>query len=331
MKKRIFSVLLIFTLVFCTAFSASAVVPIDETEVYQKMIALKAEYPEGMRWTNENYYRWNGGYYSGGYGCAGFAFILSDAAFGDRPARFVYDVSIDKVRVGDILRINGDTHSVIVLEVHSNYVIIAEGNYNSSIHWGRRLSKEQVAAADYIMTRYPEIPFYDVNESDYYYDAVKWALESGVTEGTDETHFSPHISCTRGQVVTFLWRANGSPEPKTTATPFKDVSSRDYFYKAVLWALENGITAGTSATEFSPDEVCSRAQVITFIWRTKGKPQYNGTNNFKDVSSNDYFYHPVLWAYNSGIANSTSYRYFSPNDMCPRAQIVTFLYNAQAQ
>ncbi len=125
--------------------------------VYQRMMRLKAQYPNGMRWTNDDYYEWKGGVFSGGYGCAGFVFILSDAAFDDAPAREIYDdITIDKVRVGDILRINHDTHSVIVLEVHENYVITAEGNYNSSIRWGGKLSKARVESADYILTRYPE-------------------------------------------------------------------------------------------------------------------------------------------------------------------------------
>lgn len=124
--------------------------------IYNAMIALKEQYPEGTRYTNADFYRWKGGYYYGGYGCAGFAFMLSDAAFGDLPARFYYDYS--KIRVGDILRVNGDTHSVIVLEVHESYVIVAEGNYNSSVHWGRRITREEIndGSTVHAMTRYPE-------------------------------------------------------------------------------------------------------------------------------------------------------------------------------
>lgn len=121
--------------------------------IYNAMIAQKAAFPEGMHWDNGNFYAWHGGIYSGGYGCAGFAFALSDAAFGNAPARMHYDPSA--VRVGDIVRMNGDTHSVIVLEVNSDHVIIAEGNYNSSIHWGRKISKAELAAStDNIITRY---------------------------------------------------------------------------------------------------------------------------------------------------------------------------------
>lgn len=128
---------------------------LSEKTVYEKMIAMQNEYPEGMPWTNDNYYAWNGGIYSGGYGCAGFAFMLSDAAFGTLPARMHTDFS--KIRVGDILRINYDTHSVIVLEVKSDSVIIAEGNYNSSIHWGREIPRSEIEqSGEYVLTRYPE-------------------------------------------------------------------------------------------------------------------------------------------------------------------------------
>lgn len=123
-----------------------------ESAVYQAMIALKAQYPEGMRWTNDDFRAWNGGIYSGGFGCAGFAFMLSDAAFGKAPARMHYDFG--SVRAGDIVRMNGDTHSVIILEVRDNSVIVAEGNYNSSIHWGREISKAELAAGDNVITRY---------------------------------------------------------------------------------------------------------------------------------------------------------------------------------
>jgi hypothetical protein len=127
----------------------------SETFVYDSMIALKEQYPEGMRWTNDNYYAWNGGIYSGGYGCYGFAFTLSDAAFGNLPARKHTD--FNNIRVGDIIRINNDTHAVIVLSVDGTGIIIAEGNYNSSIHWGRAFSLEQIkTVGDYILTRYPE-------------------------------------------------------------------------------------------------------------------------------------------------------------------------------
>ncbi|NLD84292.1 MAG: hypothetical protein GX637_09010, partial [Clostridiales bacterium] len=133
----------------------SALAAPTASSVYASMIALKDEYYEGRPWTNDNFYAWKGGIFSGGYGCAGFAFILSDAAFGSLPARQISDVHFDDVRVGDILRINGNTHSVVVLQKYSDHVTLAEGNYNASIHWGRSYSKASVEAADYYLTRYP--------------------------------------------------------------------------------------------------------------------------------------------------------------------------------
>ncbi|MDD6328776.1 MAG: hypothetical protein PUA62_10065, partial [Lachnospiraceae bacterium] len=160
-----------------TIYGATTPVP-TEAEAYQKMIAMKSSYPEGMTWTNANYYAWKGGVYTGGYGCAGFSFLLSDAAFGDLPATMIYDITISDVRVGDILRINNDAHSVIVLEVYSDHVVIAEGNYNSSIHWGRTLTAAEVANATYMMTRYP-VEEYDTG------DGFKYVVLGNAVKITD--------------------------------------------------------------------------------------------------------------------------------------------------
>ena len=127
----------------------------EQGELYKKMIELKKQYPEGMSWTNENFYQWKGGVYTIGYGCTGFTFILSDAAFGDLPARKHYD--FNNLRIGDILRMNNDTHSVIIMKMTDTTITLAEGNYNSSIHWGRKLLIEDAKSQlDYIITRYPE-------------------------------------------------------------------------------------------------------------------------------------------------------------------------------
>ena len=211
------ALLMIFSLMTTLALAAAP----SESEVYKAMVALKSDYPEGMVWTNDNGYSWKGGIFSTGYGCAGFAFILSDAAFGDLPARMVSDFSYADIRVGDILRINDDSHSVIVLEKHSDHVVIAEGNYNSSIHWGRKLDRSDVEHANYILTRYPENantdppkpvetvkPFTDVPVTAYYADAVAWAVGQGITTGYSGTDlFGAGDACLREQVVTFLFRA----------------------------------------------------------------------------------------------------------------------------
>lgn len=170
-------------------------------------------------------------------------------------------------------------------------------------------------------------PFMDVSEGVYYYDPVLWAVQNNVTTGTSMTTFSPDDGCTRAQVVTFLWRAAGEPSPASSINPFSDVKSGTYYYNAVLWAVENGITNGTSNTTFSPDDTCIRAQIVTFLWRYEGKPIPASTNNpFIDVKTSAYFGNAVLWAVENGITYGTSTTTFSPDDTCTRAQVVTFLY-----
>lgn len=174
----------------------------------------------------------------------------------------------------------------------------------------------------------PTNPFVDVAEGTYYYDPVLWAVANGITSGVDATHFDPNGTCTRAHAVTFLWRAAGQPEPKTTQMPFKDVKAGSYYEKAVLWAVENKITNGTSTTTFSPDKNCTRAQIVTFLWRSEGEPYASDSNNpFTDIASG-YYMDAVFWAVKEGITNGTTPTTFSPNDRCTRAQIVTFIYRA---
>ena len=173
-----------------------------------------------------------------------------------------------------------------------------------------------------------ENPFTDVKTGDYFYDPVLWALthEPQITDGMTETTFAPAETCTRGQVVTFLWRAMGCAEPTKTDNPFSDVAGGDYFYKAVLWAVEKGITDGTSATTFSPNDPCTRAHVVTFLWRAENKPNGGSKNPFTDVAVDEYYTDAVLWAVEKGITDGTSDTTFSPAEPCTRGQIVTFLY-----
>lgn len=173
--------------------------------------------------------------------------------------------------------------------------------------------------------------FVDVPASAYYYDAVLWAAEQGITGGTDATHFSPDGVCTRAQAVTFLWRAAGSPAPSTTAMPFTDVAADSYYYNAVLWAMENGITVGTSSTTFSPDLNCSRAHIMTFLWRSEKSPAAGSVNPFTDVSADAYYADAVLWAVKESVTNGTSSATFSPDADCTRAQIVTFIWRTLAR
>ena len=171
--------------------------------------------------------------------------------------------------------------------------------------------------------------FVDVATGSYYEDAVDWAVENGITKGTDDTHFSPDGICTRAQAVTFLWRAAGSPAAKSSTMPFTDVKAGSYYYDAVLWAVENGITKGTSDTMFSPDANCSRAQIVTFLWRSQKSPAAGTANPFADVKSTAYYADAVLWAVKEDITKGTTNTTFSPDADCTRAQIVTFLWRCK--
>ena len=171
--------------------------------------------------------------------------------------------------------------------------------------------------------------FVDVATGSYYEDAVDWAVENGITKGTDNTHFSPDGICTRAQAATFLWRAAGSPKPETRTMPFTDVPAGSYYYDAVLWAVENGITKGTSNTTFSPNMTCTRAQIVTFLWRSEKSPAAGTANLFVDVKSTVYYADAVLWAVKEDITKGTTNTTFSPDADCTRAQIVTFLWRCK--
>ena len=170
--------------------------------------------------------------------------------------------------------------------------------------------------------------FVDVPADAYYYDAVLWAAENGITGGVDDTHFAPNATCTRAQAVTFLWRAAGSPAPKSDVNPFTDVKAGSYYYDAVLWAVENGITKGTSDTMFSPDATCTRAQIVTFLWRANGSPAVSGNSAFTDVASDAYYAAAVTWAEKNDVTGGIGGGLFGSNNKCTRAQIVTFIYRS---
>ena len=167
--------------------------------------------------------------------------------------------------------------------------------------------------------------FTDVKPEDYFASAVEWAVENNITAGKTETTFAPNETCTRAQAVSFIWRAKGSPEPAGTQNPFTDVKESHYFYKAVLWAVENGITAGMTPTTFAPNQNCTRGQIVTFLWNTEGKPVVSAENPFTDVKESHYFYNAVLWAVENNITAGMSADKFAPNNKCTRGQIVCFL------
>ena len=171
--------------------------------------------------------------------------------------------------------------------------------------------------------------FKDVPANAYYYEAVKWAQEKGITGGIGNGLFGPNDPCTRAQIVTFLWRAAGSPEPETRAMPFTDIPVGSYYYDAVLWAVENDITKGTSDTTFSPNMTCTRAQIVAFLWRSEKSPAAGTANPFADVKSTAYYADAVLWAAKEDITKGTTNTTFSPGADCTRAQIVTFLWRCK--
>lgn len=174
-----------------------------------------------------------------------------------------------------------------------------------------------------------ENPFTDVAPGNFFYEPVLWAIENGITNGTSATTFGPNDQCMRAHVVTFLWRAVGSPEPTRTDNPFVDVKPADFYYKPVLWAVENGITSGMDATHFGPTAYCNRAQVVTFLYRTMGNPDVGAaTNPFTDVAAGSFYERAVFWAVENGVTAGLSATSFGPNSICNRAQIVTFLYRA---
>ena len=175
-------------------------------------------------------------------------------------------------------------------------------------------------------------PFVDVSEDVFYINPVLWAVEKGITTGVDSTHFGPTLDCNRAQVVTFLWRAAGEPEPAAdTSNPFEDVNERDFFYKAVLWAYENGITTGVDSTHFGSYSTCNRAQVVTFLWRSQDRPESDAAVGFTDVKTGEFYYDAVAWAVENGITTGMGDGTFGVSAVCNRAQVVTFLYRTYAK
>ena len=201
----------------------------------------------------------------------------------------------------------------------------------SAAQWGRISIGEHndsLLKASFHYNYDPNMSFTDVAAGSYCYDAVQWAVANGITNGTDATHFSPNAGCTRGQVVTFLWRAAGEPTVGGNVG-FVDVAPGSYCYEAVKWAVANGITKGTDATHFSPNATCTRGQVVTFMYRAEGEQAVGGNVGFVDVAAGSYCYNAVQWAVANGITKGTDATHFSPNATCTRGQVVTFLYRAQ--
>ncbi len=327
---------------------------ITQQQVTDTLLALQDEYPEGTPWTNNSpnpayVWRFKGSVVSMG-GCAAFAAILQDRVFGsivDVPVtwqRITEDCAMAGVHEcpvpytweylwpGDILQFPG--HTVIVIQKMEDSVIIAEGNNGGTVRWGRKISKAGVSTANYVLTRYskyePLMPYTDLPEDGHWsHDAVSWAILKHVAEPICANRFGPEEHCSRAEMVFFLWRTMGSPEPELSYSPFMDLKHDTYYYKAVLWAAKQGITTGTSPTTFSPDELCTRAQALTFLWRAEGSPKDGSKSiGFEDVAISDYYYSTVAWAYTNNITCGTSTSTFSPDKEISRAEALTFLFRA---
>lgn len=171
-----------------------------------------------------------------------------------------------------------------------------------------------------------ENPFMDVSPDEYYYEPILWAVKNDVTAGVSDTEFAPNDPCTRAQIITFMWSAAGRWDPQTNENPFVDIQPTDYFYKAVLRAKECNVTAGVTPDHFAPHQTCTRAQAITMMWASDGKNKVSSQVNFSDVSPDDYYYDAVQWAIANGITAGVGNGEFGPNQLCTRAQILTFIY-----
>ena len=256
---------------------------------------------------------------------ADYTFTVSGADAG-KLAMSIYaydDMELDPARTMDFNSLpstNGSPCTVYVPEDPYDEFYAEDAN-----------GKEYVPDSD---SEYPDRvdspAFTDVPADAYFYDAVEWAVAEGITSGTSPTTFSPNNGCTRAQMVTFLWRAAGSPEPESDYGPFRDVPKDAYYRKAVLWAAGEGITSGTSPTTFSPNAAVTRAQTVTFLWRWDGEPEADQRSGFRDVPTGQYYSEAVSWAVEAGITNGTGTTTFSPGQTCTRAQIVTFLWRDMA-
>ncbi|MGN1004630.1 MAG: S-layer homology domain-containing protein [Oscillospiraceae bacterium] len=248
--------------------------------------------------------------------------IVEDTDNGSVAISPQYPAQGDKVTITPKPEDGYETDEVIVSDKDGNPVEVLN-NGDGTYTFVQPVGKVTVRVT---FTDKTQISFVDVPTDAYYYDAVLWAVKNGVTTGTSATTFSPNATCTRAQTVTFLWRAAGCPAPKNSTMPFTDIAPDAYYYDAVLWAVENGITKGTNDTTFGPDEDCTRAQIVTFLWRFQGTLTAESDNPFKDVAADTYYADAVLWAVENGITTGTSAITFSPDEDCTRAQTVTFLW-----
>lgn len=306
----------------------------------ESVICKKAAYEHGHK-DRPTAYKITGFFENGKFVCLGYAqlfdylctragvdciTVLGDTDSPEEANHMEADHIWNKVKV-DGLWYNDDVCWGDVGQTCSKrFSLRSDANFLAQTHWPAEHTKGvYTAAKDYAPTVLTP-GFSDVPADAYYHDAVLWAVEQGITTGTGNNTFTPNAGCTRGQVITFLWRAAGSPAPKNAVSPFSDVASGSYYHDAVCWAVEQGIAAGTSETTFSPNAVCTRAHVTTFIWRSEGCPvQENADIMFRDVSASAYYYEAARWATWNGLTAGISDNTFAPDSICTRAQAVTML------
>lgn len=346
MKKKILAVILIITMFSVNVLAA---VP-TESEAYSKIASLREKYPEGTPWSGGNYYAPTNGVWYGARACMGFAMLVSDAVFGDLPARTVYSsqsnpINISDLRVGDILRLPG--HSCIVFEKKGDHIIIMEGNWEGRVHWGRKITAAQVARASYYTTRYPEgykepepsrdsvvvnrggdkLLYKDI-EGHWAKDSIVSCIETGLISGAGsdgDMYFFPDREATRAELVVMLYRADGSPEV-SGKSPFSDVTD-EWYSKAVIWAQKNGIVSGTSEGIFSPNLPITREALSTILYRYAGieSPKNYSLAAFKDSAEvSDYARKAIGWANENKIINGSG-GFLNPKKNATRAELATIL------
>lgn len=275
-----------------------------------------------------------------GYGCFAYAsdfvkYMFNETFMGASSSNVFTDEA--EIRNGDVIN-TGEMgqHWIVILERNGNELYTAEGNYSNRVLISHR--RYEMRNGELYNIYYDEPMFvlgvhYDLRFSDvyspsqYYYDAVYWALKNRITQGTGETTFSPGNYCKRYHFVLFLWRLAGCPEPENEENPFDDVYEDDGYYKAVLWAYQKEITTGISPDSFAPKDVLTRGQVVTFLYRMAGEPELTESDNpFADVDADKFYYEPVLWAAQQGITTGVRPDEFCPVDVCTRGQTVVFIY-----
>ena len=285
--------------------------------------------PDGETWTTAKAVRGNGDFFqtirldspvSARY--VKMQGIASNASCYMIQEFMVYE-SVDKAPLTEAVAEAAD-----LLDANDRALVFAQAMLENPLATKKEVASALDALTEAMEQAAPKLSFTDVPEGSFYYDPVLWALKQGITTGATATTFNPNGQCQRAQVVTFLWRAAGSPEPVTTVNPFTDVKESDFYYKAVLWAVEQKITNGLTATEFGPFALCNRAQVVTFLWRAMGSPASSAQVSFTDVQPGQFYSTAVAWAVEKGITNGISATEFGVGGICNRAQVVTFLYRA---